>query len=128
MSAKPRTAGFRMSLVDGLVLFAAPCCTWLTWPLLGPMAGIFSMAVGHFFLFCNMFRIRRSKELLWAAVCLINVGAWATIDPLSWLGILSVQSPFTVALIGLELRSPMYHGIGAARINPRLPEYLAGRI
>jgi hypothetical protein len=123
-----RTAGFRLSAVDAGVLAAAGPATWLAWPHLGAMAGVIPLVVGHFFLFCNVFRIHRTKELVWAAVCVVNVFAWAALAETWWPGILAVQLPVTVAVIALEIRGPWYHGICAARWNPRLADYLAGRL
>jgi len=128
MSEPHRTWGFRLSLLDLLVLAVAAPATWLLWPVVGPIAGCVPLAVGHFFLFCNVFRITRWKELLWAAVCLVNVAAWAAADALSWPGILAVQTPLTVLLLWSETRTARYHGAWARRLNPRLEDYLAGRI
>jgi hypothetical protein len=42
----------------------------------------------------------------------------------SWLIVMAIQTPLTAIAIGLEVRSPEYHGIGARRLNPRLDEWL----
>lgn len=127
MPERPRTWGFRLSAIDVAVLLAAGPTAWLLWPRIGPVAGCIPAAVGHFFLFCNIFRIIRWKELLWAAAFLANVAAWALADAWSWAGILAVQTPLTVVLLGSELRTARYHGVWARRLNPRLDEWLAGR-
>ena len=121
----PRTAGFRCSWGDTLVLVASVPATWWLWSSVGPIAGAVPFAVGHFFLFCNVFRIHRRKELLWAGCCLVNVSAWMLNERCDWALILAVQSPLTVALIAWEMRGPLYHGVWARRINPRLADYLA---
>ena len=36
------------------------------------------------------------------------------------------KKPWTIAAIGLQIRSPWYHGIFARRWNPRLETYLKG--
>lgn len=123
-----RTWGFRFSITDGVVIAMAIPATWLLWPVIGGMAGVIPLAVGHFFLFCNVFRIHRWKELTWAGVCLLNVGTWAAYDHLSWLGILAVQTPLTLIMIWTEMRQPRYHGILAQRLNPRLRDYLEGHL
>lgn len=115
-------------MLDIAVLVAAPLLTWFLWSYIGSMAGIVLMAVGHFFLFCNVFRIHRKKELLWATVCILNVSAWAMCDALWWPGVLGIQTPLTVFLIWREMRGPWYHGIFARRINSYLDDYLEGRI
>jgi hypothetical protein len=123
-----RTWGFRLSLLDVLVLAAAIPATWPLWPRIGSMAGVIPLAVVHFFLFCNVFRIHRTKELVWAAICVVNVSTWAALDAFCWFGILAVQLPVTVAVIVLEMRGPWYHGVMARRINARLDDYLMGRL
>lgn len=125
--AHPRTAGFRLSVTDAIVLAIGTAATIAAAGPLGPMAGIFPMAVGHFFLFCNVFRLRRRYELTWTAIFLANFTAW-TFTEFSWIGVLAIQLPVTALVIALEIRSPRYHGILATRLNPRLHEYLDGRI
>jgi hypothetical protein len=85
---------------------------------------LFVIAPGHFFLFCNVFRIRRGPELIWAGLFLVNTCLWWSFVDFGWLGVLAVQTPITAILIALEMRSPSYHGILARRINPRLDDYL----
>ena len=123
-----RTAGFRCSSIDLVVLAACIPATWWLGGNVGPIAGSVPFAAGHFFLFCNVFRIQRAKELLWAAVCLVNVGAWMLAERFDWWLILAGQSPLTVVLIAWEMRGPHYHGLWARRINRRLDEYLDGRL
>ena len=123
-----RTAGFRCSWIDLLVLAASIPATWWLWEDVGAIAGAVPFPVGHFFLFCNVFRIHRPKELLWAVVCLVNVSAWTLAERLDWALILALQSPLTVAVVIWEMRGPHYHGVWAKRINPRLGEYLDGRL
>lgn len=121
-----RTAGFRMLPWDAFVLAAGAIGTVALWPVIGPMAGLIAMAVGHFFLFCNVFRVRRNYELAWSATFLANVAFWTYARDFSWPGLLATQLPLTAVVIALELRSPDYHGIRASRVNPRLAQYLAG--
>ena len=124
----PRTCGFRLSNTDVIVIVAAAIVGVAGfWP---PFA--FSLfvpfVVGHFFLFCNIFRIRRMPELIWAAMFLLNTGAWMSVGHINVLWICGTQLPVTVLILLNELRVPTYHGIFARRINPRIDEYLAGRI
>ena len=123
-----RTWGFRLSAVDVLVLAVTGPATWWAWPEIGSMSSVISLVVGHFFLFCNVFRIHRTKEFIWAAICVLNVGTWAITDEVWWPGILMIQMPITVILIWTEIRQPRYHGVWADHINPHLANYLAERI
>lgn len=103
--------GFRFSVVDGLFLLLCAGATLLLRERLGTFVWIIAAAAGHFFLFCNVFRVRRSYELVWSAVFLANVTAWTWAGRFSWWGVLGVQLPVTALVIVLEIRSPRYHGI-----------------
>ena len=125
-----RTWGFRLSVTDVVFVLLAIPATWLVYPHIGMLAGVIPMAVGHFFLFCNVFRIIRWKELLWTAVFLVNVFCWSinTTDSfLWWFGILAIQTPLTVFFITTELFTRRYHGVWARRLNIHLDDYLAGK-
>jgi hypothetical protein len=87
-----------------------------------------TIAAGHFFLFCNVFRIARRRELIWSGLYLLNVALWQSFDLLSWTGVLTSQIPVTIAVIVADMRSPEYHGVLADRMNPRLNDYLEERI
>ena len=103
--------GFRFSLVDGLFLALCAAATLLLRTSMGPFVWIIAAAAGHFFLFCNVFRVRRSYELAWTAVFLANVAGWTWAGRFSWTVVLAVQIPVTLLVIGLEIASPRYHGI-----------------
>lgn len=121
-----RTWGARFSVTDGVAIVVMVVATVWSWPALGRLALFFPVVLGHFFLFCNIFRVRRSYELIWTAIFLLNVfvslrlGIW---DPL-WITV--VQSPLTALFVGLEMRSPRYHGVLANKVNARLDDYLHG--
>ncbi len=121
-----RTWGFRLSAVDVIAMCVAPLCAWAMAGGIGPVAWALPVALGHFFLFCNVFRIGRAKELWWAAGFVAQVAIWVAIDRLSWPIVITIQAPVTIAVIGLELRSPRYHGVAARRLNPQLGRYLDG--
>lgn len=127
-SARMRNHGFRLSLMDTLILVTLSALTWMLAGPLGSFTWVILFAFAHFFLFCNIFRIHRPKELLWAttSVFSIAIGSWSG-EP-DWMCILAMQSPLTVAVIAWEMRGPWYHGILASRINRRLDDYLDGRL
>jgi hypothetical protein len=128
LSEEDRLHGFRVSVSDVLFIVGASVLFVAAGDQLGAMRFAIPVAVGHFFLFCNVFRIRRSYELFWTVVFLTNVGVqnfWLGVD---WTWVLSIQLPLTLLLLVLEIRSERYHGILAERWNPKLPEYLAARL
>ena len=112
-----RKEGFRLSVVDVVFIAAAVAATVFLRERLGDSVWVIPFAVGHFFLFCNVFRVRRKYELIWVALFFVNVTAWAGLDGFSWIRVLASQLPFTLLAIGLEMRSREYHGIGCRRIN-----------
>ena len=129
MAAPPqiRTWGFRFSVTDGAAVAICAVATMALWRPTEGMAFLFPFVLGHFFLFCNIFRVRRKPELIWAAVFLVNSGAWWLGGNFSWLGVMAIQLPLTAALIVLEMRQPWYRGIFAQRINrEHLEQYLGG--
>ena len=99
---------------------------WL-WPHVGSIALLAPLLVGHFLLFCNIFRVRQNLELLWSALFVANTALWLNMlgldDDFAWIA--STQLLATGAVIGYELRSWRYHGIFADRLNPQLERYIA---
>ena len=122
---RPRTWGFKFLPTDTLALVGfgggALGFHWLG----SPLSWILLIAVGHFFLFCNVFRIIRRRELIWASLFLLNIALWTWFGRLTCLPVLLSQLPITAGLILADIRSPGYHGIFANRLNPRLKDYLA---
>ena len=121
MEQPKRTSGFRFSIVDGIVLTLTIVVTPLLVSAAGSTGWLPAFVVGHFFLFCNVFRIRRKPELIWAGffVAVITVVSATSTDTI-WMMILPL--PLTVTLIGLEFRHSSYHGILWKRINPQASE------
>ena len=123
-----RTWGFRFSLTDAAALTtfgaAAIARSWLDssfWWLLAIVAG-------HFFLFRDVFRVVRRRELIWVAFFVLNVGSWLLWGRLDRLHVLACQLPLSVGVIAREIKATRYHGIFAGRLSPALDDYLEGRI
>jgi hypothetical protein len=123
-----RTWGFRFSLTDALAILAFMSAAGLLWRLGNLLWWMLVIAAGHFFLFCNVFRIIRRRELIWAGFFILNVIAWALLGLLTLPRVLLCQLPITVGLVVADMRSPGYHGVFASRLNPRLNDYLEGRL
>ena len=123
-----RKHGFRMSALDGVVLLLGTILTiWLRNEAF-PLWWIVPMALGHFFLFCNVFLVWRRLELAWAVAFVILVGVHLAFGHTDWLSPLMMQMPVTLTVLWLQLRSPWYHGIFARQINPRLDDFLANAL
>jgi hypothetical protein len=102
--------------------------TFILWRLGNALWWILAIVAGHFFLFCNVFRITRRRELIWGGLFLLNMGVWAWSGHLTWIHVLPCQFPITAWLIFAGVREPGYHGVLANRLNRRLNDYLEGRI
>ena len=112
-----KSRGFRFSPLDGAFLILAALGTGLLYPVTPTYTWLVPFTVGHFFLFCNVIRMRRSYELIWAALFLVNFGALAFVfPPFSWPRMLLPQLPITAVFSWLTIRSPHYRGVGCQRI------------
>jgi len=121
-----RTCGFQFSWPDAGVVLVCGIVTVLLWPYLGQMSLLFPIALGHFFLFCNVFRIFRKYEYVWAAVFVLNFSMWLLLGCFSWGLVMVVQTPFTLTLIIFQMRSRWYYGVYARIINKSIETYLRG--
>ncbi len=111
--------GFRFSPRDAAVIGVFSLATAWLWGWVGSLSLLLFGVLVHFFLFCNVFRVRTRYELIWASSLLLNAGAWQLADALSWQRLLGSQILVTALVIGAELRSPSYYGIGHRWIHSR---------
>lgn len=126
---RPRTAGFRFSLIDAAAIVLCAIATTIAWPTLGSLALLLPYVLGHFFLFCNVFRVRRKPELVWAGLLLVNFGFWIALGHPDLALPLLTQLVVTLAVIVRECRQPTYHGVFARALNPaHLDRYLSGEL
>lgn len=82
-----------------------------------------AFVVLHFFLFCNVFRLARPLELLWAAVFVMLAGATIVFDQPGWLVTTALSLIVTFIVVAVEMRKPSYHGIAWRQINPNLLQW-----
>ena len=128
MAEREFKPGFRFDLIDAVVLvagFVSVVYAYINAAAL--IALVISFVVFHFFLFCNVFRISRPPEMIWATwfvlCCVITVQfEWP-----GWVATAIGSVCLSVALIVLEMRKPSYHGVMWKRLNPSLPEWWQAR-
>ena len=111
--------GFRFSPRDAAVIGVFTLAAAWLWGWIGSLSLLPFGVLVYFFLFCNVFRVRTRYELIWASTLVLNAVAWQLADALSWQRVLGSQIVVTVLVIGAELRSPSYHGIGHHWIHSR---------
>jgi hypothetical protein len=125
---KQRTCGFRLSHIDIIVLIIGMVAGVAGYLMIGKIALFAPYVIGHFFLFCNVFRIRRKLELIWATLFVINCAAWIHLVNFNVYAILFSQLIFTFCIIANEIRHAQYHGVFCRRLNLNIKEYLNGSI
>lgn len=106
------THGFRFSATDALAILVCAVATTLGLTMIGDVAWFFPFVLGHFFLFCNLFRVRRLPELVWAGGFLTLVVA-CLIANVSVLHAMWLVLPLTAGVLIYSIRRPDYHGIGS---------------
>lgn len=120
--------GFRLSVVDVFVLFGGTISAIVLSMYVWWWGFIPAFVLAHFFLFCNMGRISRPLELIWAGVFISLAAATIAFEMPGWLVTVLVSLFVTVVVVVVEMRKPSYHGVGWQRINPGLPEWWEARV
>lgn len=115
--------GFRLDAIDTLVLVAGAAGAALLAQVEWWMGLIIGFAVGHFFMFCNVFRVARPLELTWSAIFIVLAGSTIVTGQPGWAVTLGVTLVATLLVIAVQVRRPSYHGIGWQRLNPKLLEW-----
>lgn len=112
--------GFRLSKFDVAVLLLGGSASILLWSSSMVLAAAMMFVIGHFFLFCNVFRFARPPELIWAATFTVLVWLSFQIQLFSIYIVFLLQSILTIILLALEVRKPCYHGVFWQKLNPNL--------
>lgn len=117
------TPGFRLSASDILVLIIALLASVLIGSTNFWLGSVIAFVVSHFFLFCNIFRVSRLLEFLWAGAFLVlGIGTVCYSSP-GWPATFALTLAVTIVVVVMEMRKPSYHGIMWQRVNPQLREW-----
>jgi hypothetical protein len=109
--------GFRCSVTDVAIVLAGACGA-VEISMLGLWIAV---AVGHFFLFCNVLRLARVLEIAWAAVFVLGAGAvraGVAVEP-----VLAAIGATSLVVTVIAVAQPSYHGALWRWINPKLPHW-----
>jgi hypothetical protein len=115
--------GFRISAVDLAVIVISLIASFVLWAQIWWIGFVILFVVAHFFLFCNVFRISRVLELIWAMIFVVLAYCTLVLESPSWVITIAGSLVATATLIAIEMQKPWYHGILRQRINPKLPEW-----
>ena len=127
MIAPPFKPGFRIDAIDTLVLIAGGLGSAIAAQVEWWMGLTIGFAIGHFFLFCNVFRVARPLELTWAALFVVMAGSTIAVEQPGWAVTLGCSLVATLIVIVVQMRKPSYHGVAWKRINPELPRWWEAR-
>jgi hypothetical protein len=130
MKEHKRTCGFRFSVGDAIALAVMTLLSYFF--VISASLGrgwMFPFVFFHYFLFCNVFRIRTFLELIWAASFIVLLYLMFPAGLHGLLLLLGFQSVITIILVIIEMRSPRYHGIYCRSINRKhIDDWLSGKI
>ena len=115
--------GFRLSVVDVIVVLIGAGSSLLLDGMENPLGQTVLFTVAHFFLFCNVLRMRRSFELIWAALFVILASLSLSYNVPTWPVTVLIMLAVTLVLTVLQVRQPSYHGIFWQQLNPGLPQW-----
>lgn len=119
--------GCRLSSLDVVVLIVAGIIVAAVSPFHLWFALVVGFVVGHFYLFCNVFRLSRLPELVWAAIFLGLSSGTLLADWPGWTWTFLLSAIASTVLIALETRQPHYHGLWWEALNPGLPQWWDAR-
>jgi len=124
MEFKP---GFRLSIIDIVVIITAILASVYLFTFAKPLSYIVAFVVGHFFLFCNVTRMSRLPELIWAGVFTVLAVLALRFELISLPVVFLISILLTLILVVIESRKPSYHGILWQKLNPNLEAWFAQR-
>jgi hypothetical protein len=119
--------GFRLSIIDLIVLLLGISSAIVFYNIMPIASFVLIFVVGHFFLFCNVVRMSRLPELIWASsFLLLAISAFIYNNP-SWLIVALASLSLSALLVFLEIRKPGYHGVFWQKINPNLKQWFSNK-
>ena len=125
--AKSFAPGFRLSEIDVAILVGGVVAAVAVGRFDAWVGVAVAFVVGHFFLFCNVVRLSRRSELIWAGAFQLLAVLTAVQPVISWPIVFTTSAALSAVLVAVECRRPWYHGVGWQWLNPRLPDWWAAR-
>jgi hypothetical protein len=119
--------GFRLSALDVVVLIAGTAAAGGVGMYVWWIGYVIAFVVLHFFLFCNVLRMARPLELIWAAVLLVLAGGTVATGYPGWVMTTAASLVATIVVSIVEMRKPSYHGAAWQWINPGLRQWWESR-
>ena len=120
--------GSRLSKIDILFIFISVISAIYLYAYSVVLSFCIFFVVGHFFWFCNITRMSRKPELIWA--CVFTAFSITTVKfglP-GWFYTFVISLLVTAILTVLEIHKPSYHGIYWKKLNPELPSWFSRNV
>ncbi|MDY6853958.1 MAG: hypothetical protein SWO11_04505 [Thermodesulfobacteriota bacterium] len=114
--------GFRISVFDVIFIFIilAFSTYFATYDLF--LSVMIFIPPFQFFFFCNLFRVQRKREIIWAVQYALIAAYLYHVYPNVYL-LFSISSLVGAGMILYEIKDPGYHGIFWTTLNPDLKEW-----
>ena len=117
--------GFRLSEIDVGVLMLGILLSVLLARFDESFAVALLFLLAHFFLFCNVLRMSRPLELVWALLFVLLAASTIRTGYPSWRYNFSAMLVVTASITAVQILRPSYHGVFWRRFNPNLPQWWA---
>ncbi len=127
MKEKTFSPGFRLSLLDVIVLILGCVLAYYLKEINSKVSYVVLFVVGHFFYFCNVVRMSRVPELIWASCFVLLCGISQYHHAITVNIIFIISLLITAVLTYKEIQKPSYHGIFWSKINPDLEDWFYQR-
>lgn len=120
--------GFRLSELDVGIIILGVCAAVLLARLDQRLGLAVFFVLAHFFLFCNVLRMSRPLELIWAALFVLLAGSTLYFDYPPWNYTVVTMLVVTLILAFVQILQPSYHGVFWRKLNPNLEQWWAARV
>lgn len=120
--------GFRFAATDAAVLIAGAAGAVLAARIEFAFGIAVLLPVAMFFVFCNVARMVRKLELVWAFAYAAGCVARSQWGWPTWPWLVAGSLLLAAVLVGVQLRRADYHGVAWQRCNPSLPAWWAEHV
>jgi len=119
--------GFRLSEMDVGIILLGVCVSVLLGRFDERLGMMVLFVLAHFFLFCNVLRMSRPLELIWAGFFVLLAGSTFYFGFPQWNITMAAMLGMTLILVFIQCLLPSYHGVLWRKINPNLEQWWAAR-
>lgn len=117
--------GFRLSEIDVGVLMLGVLASVLLARFDESFAAALLFTLAHFFLFCNVLRMSRPLELVWALLFVLLAASTIRTGFPPWSYTFLAMLAVTAILAVVQVMRASYHGVFWQQLNPNLPQWWA---